>query len=154
MSSLAYATYASVMQSTASHVVISRNNVLSLCEQTESMREMAGSMHHHQTPAPTVAFAPPPPPLVATIPQSTRQREHQMASERYIRHRNELNRQAREFLRTFLAAGPQPYSVIVARAAEAGISFSTLLTAKHALRVESRKVNKRTTLWSLPLGVP
>jgi hypothetical protein len=142
------------MQSNASHVVISRNNVLSLCEQMESMSKMAGSMRHHQTTAPTVAFASHKPPLVATIPQSTMQREQQMASEQYIRHRHELNRQAREFLRTFLAAGPQPYSVIVARAAEAGISFSTLLTAKHALRVDSRKVNKSTTLWSLPPGVP
>jgi hypothetical protein len=42
----------------------------------------------------------------------------------------------------------------VARAAEAGLSFSTLLTAKQALRVDSRKVNKRTTLWSLPPVVP
>src|SRR5262249_130209 len=67
---------------------------------------------------------------VATMPQSKRKMEKQMASDRYIRQRNELNRQAREFLRTILAAGPQPYSVIVARAAEAGISFSTLLTAK------------------------
>ena len=73
-----------------------------------------------------------------------------MASDQYIRHRNALHRQAREFLHTLLAAGPQPYSVIVARAAEAGISVSTLLTAKQALRVDSRKVNKRTTLWSLP----
>jgi DNA invertase Pin-like site-specific DNA recombinase len=88
--------------------------------------------------------------LVAAMPQSKRKMEKQMASDRYIRQRNELNRQAREFLRTILAAGPQPYSVIVARAAEAGISVSTLLTAKQALRVDSRKVNKRTTLWSLP----
>ena len=84
------------------------------------------------------------------MPQSKMKMEKQMASDQYIRHRNELNRQAREFLRTLLAAGPQPYSVIVARAAEAGISVSTLLTAKQALRVDSRKVNKRTTLWSLP----
>ena len=88
------------------------------------------------------------------MPQSTMQRETQMASEQYIRQRNELNRQARAFLRTILAAGPQPYSVIVARAAEAGISFSTLLTAKQALRVVSRKVNKSTTQWSLPPVVP
>jgi hypothetical protein len=88
------------------------------------------------------------------MPPSKMQLEQQMASDRYIRQRNELNRQAREFLRTFLDAGPQPYSVIVARAAEAGISFSTLLTAKQALRVDSRKVNKRTTLWSLPPVVP
>ena len=154
MSSLAYATYASVMQSNAPHVVISLNNVLSLCEQTKSMREMAGRIRHHRTTAPNVAFSPPTPPLVAPMPQSTMQRETQMASERYIRHRNEVNRQAREFLRTILAAEPQPYSVIVARAAEAGISFSTLRTAKQALRVASRKVNKSTTLWSLPPVVP
>ncbi len=115
---------------------------------------MAGIMSHHRTTAPNVAFSPKTPPLVATMPQSTMQREKQMASDRYIRQRHELNRQAREFLRTILAVRPQPYSVIVARAAEAGISFSTLLTAKQALRVESRKVNKRTTLWSLPPVVP
>src|SRR6516162_6739529 len=85
------------MQSNASHVVISRNNVLSLCEQMESMSKMAGSMRHHQTTAPTVAFASHKPPLVATIPQSTMQREQQMASEQYIRHRHELNRQAGSF---------------------------------------------------------
>jgi DNA invertase Pin-like site-specific DNA recombinase len=88
------------------------------------------------------------------MPPSKMQMEKQMASDRYISQRNELNRQAREFLRTILASGPQPYSAIVARATEAGISFSTLLTAKQALRVESRKVNKSTTLWSLPPVVP
>src|SRR5262245_29052435 len=142
------------MQSQASHVVISRNNVLSLCSQTASLRARAGRRRQHRTTAPHVACAPHTPSLVATMPQSKRQRETQMASERYIRHRNELNRQAREFLRTILAAGPQPYSAIVARAAEAGISFSRLLTAKQALRVDSRKVNKSTTLWSLPPVVP
>jgi len=111
-------------------------------------------MSHHRTTAQHVAFAPKKPTLVAAMPQSKRKMEKQMASDRYIRQRNELNRQAREFLRTILAAGPQPYSVIVARAAEAGISFSTLLTAKQALRVDSRKVNKSTTLWSLPPVVP
>jgi len=142
------------MQSKASHVVISLNNVLSLGEQTEYMRDRAGIMSHHRTTAQHVAFAPKKPTLVATMPQSKRKMEKQMASDQYIRQRNELNRQAREFLRTILAAGPQPYSVIVARAAEAGISFSTLLTAKQALRVDSRKVNKSTTLWSLPPVVP
>ena len=87
------------------------------------------------------------------MPPSKMQLEKQMASDGYIRQRHELNRQAREFLRTILAVRPQPYSVIVARAAEAGISFSTLLTAKQALRVDSRKVNK-STLWSLPPVVP
>ena len=111
---------------------------------------MAGIMSHHRTTAPNCAFSPKKPTFVATMPPSKMQMEKQMASDRYIRQRNALNRQAREFLRTILAAGPQPYSVIVARAAEAGISFSTLLTAKQALRVDSRKVNRRTTLWSLP----
>ena len=110
-------------------------------------------MSHHRTTAPHGAFAPTKPPCVATMSPSKMQRETQMASDRDIRHRNELNRQARAFLRAILAVGPQPYSVIVARAAEAGISFSTLLTAKQALRVESRKVNK-STLWSLPPVVP
>ena len=72
-----------------------------------------------------------------------------MPSAAYIHQRNELNRQARAFLSACLATGPQPYSTIVARATEAGVSLSTLLTAKHALRVESRKVNK-STMWYLP----
>ena len=87
------------------------------------------------------------------MPPSKMQREKQMASDRYIRQRNELNRQAREFLRAILAAGPQPYSAIIARATEAGISLATLLTAKQALRVDSRKVNK-SAIWSLPPVVP
>ena len=114
---------------------------------------MAGIMSHYRTTAQHVAFSPKTPTFDATMPQSKMKMEKQMASDRYIRQRNELNRQAREFLRTILAAGPQPYSVIVARAAEAGISFSTLLTAKQALRVDSRKVHK-STLWYLPPGVP
>jgi hypothetical protein len=72
-----------------------------------------------------------------------------MPTDEHIHRRNELYRQAREFLSGILAPGPQPYSTIVARAAEAGISLASLLTAKRALRVESRKVNK-STLWYLP----
>jgi hypothetical protein len=74
-----------------------------------------------------------------------------MPTDEHMYRRNALYRQAREFLRTCLVTGPQPYSTIVARAAEAGISLASLLTAKQALRVESRKVNK-STLWSLPPG--
>src|SRR5262245_66447679 len=85
MRSLACATYESVMQSKASHVVISLNNVLSLGEQTEYMRDRAGIMSHHRTTAPNVAFAPKKPPLVATMPQSKRKMEKQMASDQYIR---------------------------------------------------------------------
>jgi hypothetical protein len=72
-----------------------------------------------------------------------------MPTDQDIHRRNALYRQAREFLRACLAPGPQPYSTIVARAAEAGISLSTLLTAKRSLRVESRKV-KKSTVWCLP----
>jgi hypothetical protein len=72
-----------------------------------------------------------------------------MPTDQDIQRRNALYRQAREFLRACLATGPQPYSTIVACAAEAGISLASLLTAKRALRVESRKVNK-STMWYLP----
>ena len=72
-----------------------------------------------------------------------------MPTDDYINQRNALYRQAREFLRACLATGSQPYSTIVARAAEAGISLASLLTAKRALRAESRKVNK-STVWYLP----
>ena len=72
-----------------------------------------------------------------------------MPTDQYIHQRNVLHRQARQFLSDFLAEGPQSYSIIVARAAEAGISLASLLTAKRALRVESRKVNK-SALWYLP----
>jgi hypothetical protein len=72
-----------------------------------------------------------------------------MPTDQPIQRRNELYRQAREFLRDILAAGPQPYRVIVARATEAGISLAPLLTAKRALRIESRLVNHRA-LWHLP----
>ena len=73
----------------------------------------------------------------------------QMPTDHYIHRRNELNRQARGFLSDLLADGPQPYSTILARATEAGISLSTLLTAKVALRVESRTIDKRAR-WHLP----
>ena len=72
-----------------------------------------------------------------------------MPTDQHIRRRNELYRQARAFLSGILADGPQPYSTILARATKAGISLSTLLTAKQALRVELRKVNK-STMWYLP----
>ncbi len=72
-----------------------------------------------------------------------------MSTGQQIHQRNKLYRQARQFLSDILATGPQPYSTIVARATDAGISMSTLLTAKRALRVESWKVNK-STLWHIP----
>ena len=75
-----------------------------------------------------------------------------MFTDQPIPHRNELYRQGRAFLSDFLAAGPQPYMAIVARAAEAGISLATLLTAKRALHVESRKIG-RSTIWYLPPAV-
>jgi hypothetical protein len=74
-----------------------------------------------------------------------------MSTEHHIHQRNALYRQAREFLRDLLAAGPQPYRTILARATEAGISLSTLMTAKCFLHVESRRINN-STLWSLPPG--
>lgn len=76
-----------------------------------------------------------------------------MPTDHPIRQRNELYRRGREFLNTILAEGPQPYSTILARATARGISLATLLTAKRALRVESRKVNK-STIWSLPPVTP
>jgi hypothetical protein len=76
-----------------------------------------------------------------------------MPTDHHIRQRNGLYRQGREFLRNILAEGPQPYNTIVARATARGISLATLLTAKRALRVESRQVNK-STLWSLPPVAP
>jgi hypothetical protein len=72
-----------------------------------------------------------------------------MPTDGYIHQRNMLYRQAREFLGDFLATGPQPYSTIVARAASAGISLASLLTAKRALKVESRRVD-RQAIWHLP----
>jgi hypothetical protein len=72
-----------------------------------------------------------------------------MPTDQHIHQRNALYRQARQFLNDILAEGPQTYSIIVARAAEAGISPASVLTAKRALRVESRKINK-STLWYLP----
>ena len=76
-----------------------------------------------------------------------------MPTDHHIRQSNALYRQGREFLRNILAEGPQPYSTIVARATALGVSLATLLTAKRALRVESRKVNK-STMWSLPPVAP
>jgi hypothetical protein len=72
-----------------------------------------------------------------------------MPTDQYIRRRNELCRQAREFLSDILADGPQSYSTIVARATEADISLSVLLTAKRSLRVESPRVHQRA-MWHLP----
>jgi hypothetical protein len=66
-----------------------------------------------------------------------------------IHHRNELNRQARTFLSDFLAGGPQSYATIKSCAAEQHISFSSLLTAKRSLHVESRTIEKRV-MWHLP----
>jgi hypothetical protein len=86
--------------------------------------------------------------LPEEIPQLP-ERNVEMSTDHYIRRRNELYRQAREFLSGILADGPQPYQAILAQATKAGISLSSLLTAKQALRVESRKVNK-STLWYLP----
>ena len=72
-----------------------------------------------------------------------------MPTDAYIHERNTLNRQARTFLGDFLADGPQPYSTIVARAASAGVSLASLLTAKRSLKVESRRVD-RQAIWHLP----
>jgi hypothetical protein len=58
MRSLAWATDESGMQSKASHSVIALNNISSLCEQTEYMRDRAGRMSQHRTTAPHVAFSP------------------------------------------------------------------------------------------------
>jgi hypothetical protein len=84
-----------------------------------------------------------------TTPQMREKMEKWVPSDQQTYRRNKLYRQARQFLSDILADGPQPYSTIVARATEAGISLASLLTAKRALRVESRKVNK-STLWYIP----
>ena len=63
-----------------------------------------------------------------TTPQMREKMEKWVPSDQQTYRRNELYRQARQFLSDILADGPQPYSTIVARATEAGISLASLLT--------------------------
>lgn len=66
-----------------------------------------------------------------------------------VRHRNELTRQAGQFLLDILGAGPQPFSLIRQQADEQGIALSSLLAAKVMLNIKSRSVRKRA-IWCLP----
>jgi hypothetical protein len=72
-----------------------------------------------------------------------------MPTEYHLYQRNALYRQAREFLRDLLAAGPLPYRTVLVRATEAEISRASLLAAKCWLHIDSQKVDK-STIWSLP----
>ena len=72
-----------------------------------------------------------------------------MPTYQHIHRRNELNRQACEFLSDCLAGGPRAFSSIRQLGAKQGVSLSTLLTAKHSLHVEVRTVDRRA-IWHLP----
>ena len=72
-----------------------------------------------------------------------------MPTDQYIHRRNELNRQAREFLSDCLAGGPRPFSSIRQLGAKQGVSLALLLTAKRSLHVEARTVD-RQAIWHLP----
>jgi len=50
-----------------------------------------------------------------------------------------------------LTDGPQPFSTIKEQAREAGIFLATLMTAKCALNIQSRKSNGHM-LWQLRVG--
>ena len=75
-----------------------------------------------------------------------------MLTDEQIHQRNELSRQARDFLLALLADDPQPYGLIRQRAAEQGISVSRLLAAKRTLHVRSRRVNERA-VWYLSAAI-
>jgi hypothetical protein len=74
-----------------------------------------------------------------------------MPTHAYITRRDDLNRRARQFLREVLTDGPQPFSTIKEQAREAGIFLATLMTAKCALNIQSRKSNGHM-LWQLRVG--